>query len=354
MDIPSLLLLQPVSRDVPAARQFRGQLTLRSFIPVEIRPPIWVRVLPALENILFSTNLSAIVSAHTHPLLDLLAWLPYGVGHFAAPALTAAALFLFASPGTTPVFARAFGYLALAGVTTQLLLPCTPPWYETEQGLDTPAQYGMPGSPAGLARVDALLGVDMYTTSFTTAPLPFGAFPSLHAADATLEAIVLARCFPRLRIPAVLYVVWIFWATLYLGHHYAVDLVGGVVFALVTYAVARRFLPRRQQGKRNRWDYDFVDFGRRGDGADEERGWAPDEEGEGLPLAGLRRGSTADSDDWSIGSSSSASGSSSNRSSLTVTLGREYRPAAVTMLGEVWDGQPVERESELSDVLVMR
>ena len=50
-----------------------------------------------------------------------------------------------------------------------------------------PANYAMEGSPAGLARIDQLFGVDMYTSTFTASPLVFGAFPSLHAGCATIE-----------------------------------------------------------------------------------------------------------------------------------------------------------------------
>ena len=353
----------------------RADSARRSFIPVEYRPHIWVRVLPALENVLYGVNLSNVLSSHTHAALDLLAWVPYGLGHFALPAVTSAALFVFAAPGTVPVFARSFGYLSLLGVTTQLLLPCTPPWYERANGLE-PAHYGMPGSPAGLARVDALLGVDMYTTSFTTAPLPFGAFPSLHAADATLEALFLGYAVPRGRFFFAAYVGWVWWATMYLNHHYAVDLVGGSLMSAVVWSVARaRFLPRRQPGKSWRWDYDYVDVGDRGPGRDEEA-WAgggaygaygfglarDDDEGDDVGLRLLRRTPTTDSDEWTLGSSRSSTGGSassssagaSSRSTPDADFGGAAALVGVTASGQVWDGGRVGRDSELSEVLVMR
>jgi hypothetical protein len=157
-----------------------------SFIPGEYRPPIWVRVLPALENIFYGANLSNILSAHKHVLLDVLAWLPYGIIHFGAPFICSAIMFLFAAPGTLPAFSRSFGYMNLIGVLIQMLFPCSPPWYENIHGL-SPANYSMKGSPAGLARIDVLFGVDLYTSTFTAAPVVFGAFPSLHAGHATIE-----------------------------------------------------------------------------------------------------------------------------------------------------------------------
>ncbi|KAK4642487.1 Phosphatidylinositol:ceramide phosphoinositol transferase (IPC synthase) [Podospora bellae-mahoneyi] len=265
------------------------------FIAPEYRPHIWVKVLPALENILYGANLSNILSAHTYTILDIIAWIPYGLGHFALPLVTTVMLFLFAAPGTTPVWARAFGYMSILGVTIQILFPCTPPWYEGLHGLE-PAHYGMEGSPAGLKRIDELFGVDMYTTSFTTAPVPFGAFPSLHGGDAVLEMLFLQYCFPRFRAFFVGYVVWIAWSTMYLNHHYAIDLVGGGVIAAVTYYIARtKWLPRPQLDKTTRWEYEYVEFGDRPRVAlDEEYG------GMGLGLL-QRRGS----DEWTLGSSSS-------------------------------------------------
>ncbi len=135
-------------------------------------------------------------------------------------------MFVFAAPGTVPVFARTFGYANIIGVAIQLLFPCSPPWYENMYGL-APANYAMEGSPAGLAAIDKLFGIDLYTTNFTASPLVFGAFPSLHACNATLEALFMSQVFPKLRPLFVLYTLWIWWSTMYLSHHYAVDLVGG-------------------------------------------------------------------------------------------------------------------------------
>jgi hypothetical protein len=98
-----------------------------SFIPAEWRPNISVRVLPAVESILYGANLSNILSKHTSPFFDVLAWLPYGIIHFGAPVVCSGVLFLFAPPGSLPVFARSFGYMSLTGVLIQLLFPCSPP-----------------------------------------------------------------------------------------------------------------------------------------------------------------------------------------------------------------------------------
>ncbi|EON98008.1 putative pap2 superfamily protein [Phaeoacremonium minimum UCRPA7] len=325
------------------------------FIPYEYRPHIWVKVLPALENVMYGANLSNILSEHTHPVLDLLAWFPYGIGHFGGPAVTSAALFLFAAPGTTPIFAKSFGWLSTLGVTIAIVFPCTPPWYEKANGLE-PAHYGMPGSPAGLARIDAMFGVDMYTTSFTTAPMPFGAFPSLHAGVATIEALFLSFCFPRFRGFFIAYVGWLWWATMYLNHHYAVDLVAGSLLSCIIFYIAKaRWLPRPQPDKKNRWQYEYVEIGDRPRPFDEEYGY---KFADGYGLGLLERESVGDSDEWTLGSSSSFS--SSGRTSTTSptlmspsTPEDEYRHMLVPQ-GSVWDGDLLRRESEFAEAVAVR
>lgn len=112
--------------------------------------------------------------------------------------------------------------------------------YELREGL-TPANYGMKGSPAGLARIDALFGGHGYTLTFTGAPMVFGAFPSLHAGHATIEALFCSYFFPlalrlgRLRLDARVlywgYTFWLYWCTMYLMHHYLIDVVAGACLA---------------------------------------------------------------------------------------------------------------------------
>ncbi|TQB70653.1 Aureobasidin resistance protein Aur1 [Monascus purpureus] len=266
------------------------------FIPSDWRPAIWVRILPALENILYGANISNILSANSNTVLDLLAWLPYGICHYGAPFVVSLILFIFGPPGTTPLFAQTFGYISITAVLIQLAFPCSPPWYENLYGL-APADYSMQGNPAGLARIDKLFGVDLYSSGFKQSPVVFGAFPSLHAADSTLAALFMSYVFPKLKPLFVTYTLWMWWATMYFSHHYAVDLVcGGLLAAVAFYFAKTRFLPRCQPDKTFRWDYDYIEIGNS----------APDY---GYDLASLDGDYNLD-DEWALGSSSSVSSGS--------------------------------------------
>ncbi|KAJ9111073.1 hypothetical protein QFC19_001271 [Naganishia cerealis] len=182
-------------------------------------------------SVLYGANISDILTRYTHPVLDILAWLPYGVMHFVIPFVLAAVLWVFGPKGAVQYFGKAFGFMNLFGVLVQLFFPCAAPWYEIIHGL-TPADYSMSGSPGGLMRIDRLFGSTGYTNAFGGAPLVFGAFPSLHAGTSTIEALFLTYFFPKFAPFYWAYAGTLYWATMYLTHHYLVDVVGGGCLAL--------------------------------------------------------------------------------------------------------------------------
>ncbi|KAK0218721.1 PAP2-domain-containing protein [Armillaria fumosa] len=215
-----------------------------TFIPNEWRPNISVVLLPTLESVLFGANISDILTRFTHPVLDIIAWIPYGVGHFSIPFVIAAFIWLFRAKEALHFWSSAFGYMMLVGVLIQIIFPCAAPWYELIYGL-TPANYGMKGSPGGLIRIDHMFHGSGYTISFSNAPVIFGAFPSLHAGGATMEALVVSHFFPQTTRFVWFYAGVLYWATMYLTHHYLIDVVVGACLATVTFYL---FLPDNLKG----------------------------------------------------------------------------------------------------------
>ncbi|TBU38150.1 PAP2-domain-containing protein [Dichomitus squalens] len=218
---------------VPATPIFLYLLSFFSskYIPKEYRPTPSVVLLPTLESVLYGANVSDILTRFTHPILDLLAWVPYGVGHYVIPFIVAAFLWLFRPKESLHYWSRAFGFMNLTGVLIQIVFPCAAPWYELIYGL-TPADYTIRGSPGGLARIDRLFHSSGYTAAFSNSPLVFGAFPSLHAASATMEALFMSHFFPQTTKWVFGYAAVLYWATMYLTHHYLVDVVGGSCLAV--------------------------------------------------------------------------------------------------------------------------
>ncbi|KAG5644277.1 hypothetical protein DXG03_008762 [Asterophora parasitica] len=245
----SLALLIPFTSQffLPASPIFLWLITYYTsrFIPTPWRPDIYVSLLPTLETVLYGANISDILTRFTHPILDVIAWLPYGVGHFTIPFFVAAFLWLFRTKESLQLWARVFGYLSFCGVVIQIFFPCSAPWYELMYGL-TPANYSMKGSPGGLARIDTLLHSNAYTVAFSNAPVVFGAFPSLHAGWATLEALFLSHFFPQTTRYVWAYAGVLYWATMYLTHHYLIDVVGGACLAIAFFYF---FLPDDLRGE---------------------------------------------------------------------------------------------------------
>lgn len=230
-----------------------------SSFPAEKRPKITVKVLPTIETILYGDNLSDILATSTNSFLDVLAWLPYGICHFGAPFVVSIILFLFAPPTILNGFGFAFGYLNLFGVIIQNLFPAAPPWYKILYGLQ-PAHYGMKGSPGGLARIDKLFHINLYTPAFSNSSVIFGAFPSLHSGCATMEALFFSYCFPKLRPLFIFYVCWLWWATMYLTHHYFVDLMAGSVISFTIFQYTKYTqLPVIDSNAFSRWSYATVE-----------------------------------------------------------------------------------------------
>lgn len=202
------------------------------------------------------------------PPLDILAWLSYVIGHLAAPIVTAVYLWLFAPPGAMGCFSLALGLQNLAGVSTHLLFPTAPPWYNHMYG-ERPGNYSIPGYAAGLTRVDFALGTHIHSQGFHMSPIVFGAFPSLHSAFVSLIFLFVSRystwggragwklivkdwrSFGKWPIAlgtllAITFMFWQWWSTMYLDHHYRVDLLGGSVYAVVAFYI---MLPKLQRAE---------------------------------------------------------------------------------------------------------
>jgi len=127
----SILLLVPLTSQFffPAIPILQWVITFYAsrFIPAHLRPEISVSLLPTLETVLYGANISDILTRFTHPILDILAWIPYGVIHFSGPFILAAFLWLFAPKPALKFYANAFGYMNFVGVVVQILVPCAAP-----------------------------------------------------------------------------------------------------------------------------------------------------------------------------------------------------------------------------------
>jgi len=173
----------------------------------------------------------------------------YGA-HFAFP-IVVAWVFWLRDREAFLHFAATLMLMALAGFVIYALLPVAPPRFSGRYGIEDLGVHDVMSET--LRAIDATR-----LASWTYAhlsPNPVAAFPSLHAAFPVLAFLFMRRHHPRFAIGVAVYALLMWFAIVYLGHHYVVDIVGGVALAAGTYWVVvdrgvldsavRRLSPRR-------------------------------------------------------------------------------------------------------------
>jgi inositol phosphorylceramide synthase catalytic subunit len=178
-------------------------------------------------------------ATHHAPALDLLFGLPYAV--FAYAAIGYAAYLYFVDRARMRHYLWAFAIANFASFALWLAVPAAPPWYIREHGCAI--DLAVPPSPAALARVDALIGVDYFASFYSRAASVFGAMPSMHCAYPLLGLLTAWRSATwRTRPIHIGYTLLMFSAAVYLDHHWILDALAGWLLALVAVLLAGRLL----------------------------------------------------------------------------------------------------------------
>jgi membrane-associated phospholipid phosphatase len=183
--------------------------------------------------------LSEVVSRHTNPWLDTLCGATYFL--FLAEVIGVASYLFFRARPKALELSLGFLLVNLAGWSVWFVFPAAPPWYVDQYGTG-PALLDVVSSPAGLARVDAWLGLPIATTFYAKSANVFGALPSLHVAYASLVAWVAAPLGGRARWTTIAFAISMAFSAVYLRHHYILDVVAGSVLALLGGAIVRAVL----------------------------------------------------------------------------------------------------------------
>jgi membrane-associated phospholipid phosphatase len=202
--------------------------------------------------------ISEVISRHTSPWLDAACGATYFF--FLAEVLAVATvLFIRARPKALEL---SLGFLVvnLVGWSIWFVYPAAPPWYVDQFGTG-PALLDVVSSPAGLARVDAWLGLPLATTFYSKSANVFGAMPSLHVAYATLAAFIAAPLGGWLRVGTVAFALSMAFSAIYLRHHYLLDVLAGASIAVL---VGLLFTAARRVGVRALRRRDLRAFGRGG------------------------------------------------------------------------------------------
>ena len=239
----------PILKVLLAVLPYVAYLLLFSFNPQlrhsthldTISKPHYI-LLARVEHTLFFCYPHRILSSFANPLFDAVAAVPYLV-HFPLPFLFA--FYLAISESRREAFLPymwCVGWVNFVAVIFQTTFPTAPPWFADSAVFDEHGHviYESP-SEAGFSRMDKLLGVHIFHGLYSTSPLKFGAFPSLHVA---LPMVIFLN-HPWLgKKFGAFHVVLIALSAIYITHHYLVDALGGILLAcLVRLAILKIWSP---------------------------------------------------------------------------------------------------------------
>jgi inositol phosphorylceramide synthase catalytic subunit len=182
-----------------------------------------------------------IASQHT-PALDLFFAVPYTVFVYVA---AGTAIYLYwRDIAQMRRYVLSFALANFLAFACWLVFPAAPPWYVHAHGCVV--NLAAHPNPAGLARVDTLLGIQYFANFYGRAASVFGAMPSMHCAYPMIGLLV---AFPSASLRSKLlhagYTLWMFVAALYLDHHWVLDGLVGYIVAFSAVRLANGFLLRQ-------------------------------------------------------------------------------------------------------------
>jgi hypothetical protein len=146
-------------------------------------------------------------------------------------------------------FVAALILLSMAAFVTYLLLPVAPPWWADKFGYASGILHLRDTGFQGLADFFHFGNYFYSYAAYNISSNDVAAFPSLHAAYPFLAFLFARRAFGRTGWLMLAYSACIWFAIVYLGEHWVVDIIGGVIYASVAYFVvmhgprwAKRFM----------------------------------------------------------------------------------------------------------------
>lgn len=180
---------------------------------------------------------------HTTPLMDFLGgffylcWVP-------VPILFGLYLYFVHQEKIYLHFALVFLLVNFIGFAGYYIHPAAPPWYVALHGFDF--QLGTPGEVAGLGEFDRMTGLGIFHGLYGRNANVFAAVPSLHSAYTLVAFIYSLKSRNPLWMKIFLAVVTLgIWVTaVYTSHHYIIDVMLGILCALLGYVIFEYLLVR--------------------------------------------------------------------------------------------------------------
>jgi membrane-associated phospholipid phosphatase len=92
--------------------------------------------------------------------------------------------------------------------------------------------------------VDVSLGVPVYRTLFDfLSPNLYAAFPSMHSALPFLISLFAIKIWKVKALPILSFPVGVWFSAVYLGEHFVIDVLGGILYAVAAFFVVESVIP---------------------------------------------------------------------------------------------------------------
>lgn len=219
---------------VPVLLLLFGYEYLRGLAPqLSGRPNIWPMIsadrylfgfLPTikLQDVLFNSN-----KLHWYDYVSVILY----ISHFIIPMLTAF-MFWLSDRKIFKQYTVAFLILSYAAFVTYIIYPAMPPWMASNLGFIPPLQKIMDQVMASFAHPISIPSVYRFFGANLVA-----AIPSIHAAYPLLIFMFALKKIGLYALTLLPYVLGVWFAVVYLGEHYVVDVFAGIIYALGSYGI---------------------------------------------------------------------------------------------------------------------
>lgn len=211
----------------------------------EINPPLHIAEPYLAEKAWFGIETSQgiltpneyIEQNYTNTFLDIytaiiyLSWIPIPL---------AFSFYLFFSKQRDKMVNYLFGFLMVSqlGLIIQFIYPAAPPWYVDLHGFEE--NLNIPGNPGRLIEFDKFFGTSLFESMYGLNANVFAAIPSLHCAFPII--LIFFSWKYKLRgwmILGIILMLSTWFSAVYTYHHYIIDVILGVLTALMTVFIYR-------------------------------------------------------------------------------------------------------------------
>lgn len=200
-------------------------------IPVILLCSAWI-----VLNILFAFK------QPVYKTKNIIAWVFHVPVHFIVPPMIGTWLYIWHAPGAVRLFTFCMGLQNITLLFTYLVFPNAPPTFIKLYGDNKVPTFDMIYSD-GQASQDKKFSIFYHRAVYYATPLKFASFPSLHSAFACLICFFVCHYsrWSSFKLLGVINVLGQWWADLYFDHHWRVDNLGGLIYAIVTWTLLKNW-----------------------------------------------------------------------------------------------------------------